>query len=120
MEQQHYIRGVEERASREIDRVREESKGLTGQLKEANKRLLAAQQLLQSVHAELGEAREQRATAQAQVHVLRDQVELARVADKPCFCLQVGHAPRVALLAQARSKVARARAKSPCSPPVAH
>lgn len=119
MEQQHYIRGVEERAYREIDRVREESKGLTGQLKEANKRLLAAQELLQSVHAELGEAREQRATAQAQVHVLRDQLELARVADNPCFCLQVGH-PRVALLAQARSKVARARAKSPCSPPVAH
>ena len=76
-EQQRYTRDVEDRAYREIDRAREESKALATQLKEANGRLQTLQQTLLAGQAELAETREQRSIAQTQAQALlheREQV----------------------------------------------
>ncbi|WP_191487894.1 DNA-binding protein [Pseudomonas sp. FEN] len=81
LEQQRYTREVEDRAYREIDRTREESKAVTAQLKEANGRLQNLQQALLASQTGLAEAREQRATAQAQTQVLLGQLDQARQAD---------------------------------------
>lgn len=75
-EQQRYTRDVEDRAYREIDRAREESKSLAVQLKDAGTRLQSLQQDLQAGQTALAEAREQRGVAQAQ----RDQLQLAQAA----------------------------------------
>lgn len=75
LEQQRYTRDVEDRAFREIDRAREESKAASAQLKEVNGRLQVQQQTLLASQCELAEAREQRAAAQVQVHALHDQLE---------------------------------------------
>lgn len=77
-DQLRYTREVEDRAYREIDRAREESKGLGAQVKEVNGRLQVLLQTLQSGQRELTEAREQRATAQTQLQALREQLEQAR------------------------------------------
>lgn len=65
-EQQRYTRDVEDRAYREIDRAREDSKALAAQLKDANGRLQVQQQALLSSQAALAEVREQRGVAQTQ------------------------------------------------------
>lgn len=78
--QQRYSRDVEDRAYREIDRAREESKTLAAQLKEANGRLQTLQQSLLSGQAELTEAREQRVAALSQTQSLQDQLEQHRLA----------------------------------------
>lgn len=75
-EQQRYTRDVEDRAYREIDRAREESKSLAVQLKDAGTRLQSLQQDLQAIQTALAEAREQRGVAQAQ----HDQLQLAQAA----------------------------------------
>lgn len=78
--QQRYSRDVEDRAYREIDRAREETKALAGQLKEAHGRLQSLQETLLSGQADLTEAREQRAAALSQIQGLCDQLEQYRLA----------------------------------------
>lgn len=78
--QQRYTRDVEDRAYREIDRTREESKGLALQLKDANARMLTLQQSLQAEQRQLAEAREQRATAEAQNEALNQNLSQMRQA----------------------------------------
>ena len=78
--QQHYSREVEDRAYREIDRVREESKALAVQLKEAHARLQSLQQALLAGQMELSEAREQRSAASSQARGLQDQLQHYRQA----------------------------------------
>ncbi|MGA8133787.1 MAG: DNA-binding protein [Pseudomonas gingeri] len=80
LEQQRYTRDVEDRAFCEIDRAREESKGLAAQFKDAGSRLQAMQQTLLSGQTELADVREQRATAEAQGQAWREQLEQARQA----------------------------------------
>lgn len=75
LEQERYTQEVENRAFREIDRAREESKGLAAQLKDANSRLQLAHQALQTSQSALTDAREQGAEARTQVAALRPQVE---------------------------------------------
>lgn len=73
-EEQRYTRDVEERAYREIDRVREESKALTTQLKTSQNHVHTLQQSLQAIQVELSNAREQRATALGELHTLSEQI----------------------------------------------
>src|SRR5450830_926355 len=57
--QETYVRGVEERAYREIDRAREESKGRAVQLRETSRQLGDLQHRLESAYAGLSEAQQQ-------------------------------------------------------------
>ncbi|EKT4454713.1 DNA-binding protein [Pseudomonas putida] len=75
IEQQRYTRDVEDRAYREIDRVREEYKVVAGQLKDLNQRQHGLQQTLLAGQIELTETREQRAMAQAQIKALQSEQE---------------------------------------------
>ncbi|HGY9620992.1 DNA-binding protein [Pseudomonas sp. XP2] len=75
MEQQRYTRDVEDRAYREIDRVREEHKVVAGQLKDLNQRQHGLQQTLLASQIELTEAREQRAMAHTQLQALQGEQE---------------------------------------------
>lgn len=61
--QESYIRGVEERAHREVDRAREENKVVTAQLKIAGRKLDQLKQRLESLQADLRQV-EQKASAQ--------------------------------------------------------
>lgn len=61
--QETYARGVEERAHREVDRAREENKGVLAQLKSANRQLEQFQRRLAAIQVELSKA-EQKAVAQ--------------------------------------------------------
>lgn len=75
MEQQRYTRDVEDRAYREIDRLREEHKVVAGQLKDLNQRQHGLQQSLLAGQIELTEAREQRAMAHTQLQALQGEQE---------------------------------------------
>lgn len=77
-EQQRYTREVEDRAYREIDRTREENKGLTLQLKESHGKQQVLQQALVDNQAELSTAREQCTAAQLQWQAVMEQLEQAR------------------------------------------
>jgi len=116
LEQQRYTRNVEDRAFREIDRAREESKAASAQLKEVNGRLQVQQQTLLTSQRELAEAREQRATAQTQVHALHDQLEQNRQvgadATEQRHDLQQRLQRAEAELASAREQAAAAQARA--------
>lgn len=107
---------IENRAYREIDRVREENKALATQLKASQGRAQTLQQSLQAVQAELSSAREQRTAALGEVHTLLEQVEEHRSAmtnaserqDNLRQCLQ----QREADLAVAREQYAAANARA--------
>lgn len=75
IEQQRYTRDVEDRAYREIDRVREEHKVVAGQLKDLNQRQHGLQETLLAGQIELSEAREQRAMAHTQLQALQGDQE---------------------------------------------
>ncbi|MFD2642672.1 DNA-binding protein [Pseudomonas japonica] len=81
-ELQRYSRDVENRAYRELDRVREENKGLASQLKEAEGRLQAMQELVLSVQRDLADAREQREIAQLQLQGLQRGQEQSTTAQE--------------------------------------
>ncbi|WP_192557919.1 DNA-binding protein [Pseudomonas allokribbensis] len=115
-EQQRYTRDVEDRAYREIDRAREESKGLAAQFKDAGSRLQAMQQTLLSGQTELADVREQRATAEAQGQAWREQLEQARqaclAASEQCDDLQHTLQRVEAELASTREQAAAALARA--------
>ncbi|MDR0188953.1 DNA-binding protein [Pseudomonas yamanorum] len=78
--QQRYTRDVEDRAYREIDRAREESKGLAAQLKDANVRAQTLQHALQAGQRDLTDARAQRANAETQSQTLHEKLDQVRQA----------------------------------------
>lgn len=80
-----YVRGVEERAYREIDRAREESKSRAVQLKTASRQLDDLQRRFEVVHSGLSEAQQQAAAQQARADTLAQQLlqRPAVVAVKP-------------------------------------
>lgn len=77
-EQQRYTREVEDRAYREIDRTREENKGLTLQLTESSGKLQVMQQALTTSQGELSAAREQRSSAERLSQTAIEQLEQVR------------------------------------------
>ena len=69
-----YVRGVEERAYREIDRAREESKSRAVQLKASSRQLDDLQRRLEALHSGLSEAQQQAAAQQARADTLAQQL----------------------------------------------
>ena len=78
LDQQQYTRDVEDRAYREIDRAREESKAVGLQLKDALAGLVTVQRALQEHQFSLAKTREQAQAARAHTHLLTAQLEQAR------------------------------------------
>ncbi|MDH1145760.1 DNA-binding protein [Pseudomonas mosselii] len=73
-EQQRYTRDVEDRAYREIDRAREESKALGAQLKDAQGRLSIAQRGMEEHQLVLTDTRDQLQAARSQGQLLGAQL----------------------------------------------
>jgi DNA repair exonuclease SbcCD ATPase subunit len=71
--QEAYVRGVEERAHREVDRAREESKARAAELKEARLQLADLQQRQASTLLQLAEARQHASIAQGQLTQAREE-----------------------------------------------
>lgn len=72
--QENYLRGVEDRAHREVDRAREESKRMTVQVKEAGNQLEQLQQRIEGAQAALGQALQNAAAQQARGDTLEQQL----------------------------------------------
>ncbi|AZC51717.1 diguanylate cyclase/phosphodiesterase [Pseudomonas chlororaphis subsp. piscium] len=72
--QESYARGIEERAYREIDRAREESKSRAAQLKETSRKLDGLQRRLEAAHAGLNDAQQQAVAQQARADTLAQQL----------------------------------------------
>ncbi len=72
--QETYARGVEERAHREVDRTREENKGVLAQLKSANRQLEQVQRRLAAIQIELSQAEQKAAAQQARGDTLERQL----------------------------------------------
>ncbi|MFV3332754.1 DNA-binding protein [Pseudomonas sp. NY15437] len=69
-----YVRGVEDRAHREVDHAREESKATAAQLKAAGKQLEQLRQRLDTALAQLSEAQQVAAAESAKAAVLAQQL----------------------------------------------
>jgi chromosome segregation ATPase len=76
--QESYLRGVEDRAHREIDRAREEGKHWAAQVKEAGNQLEQLQQRIEGVQAALGQAQQNGAAQQARGDTLEQQLAQLR------------------------------------------
>lgn len=72
--QESYVRGVEDRAHREIDRTREEGKVMSIQLKETGRRIEQLQRRLESNQTELNQALQRAAAQQARADTLEQQL----------------------------------------------
>ncbi|MDY7533229.1 DNA-binding protein [Pseudomonas sp. Bout1] len=72
--QEIYVRGVEDRAHREVDRAREESKHMTSQVKEAGNQLEHLQQRIDGAQYALGQALQNAAAQQARGDTLEQQL----------------------------------------------
>jgi hypothetical protein len=72
--QEIYVRGVEDRAHREVDRAREESKHMTAEVKEAGNQLEHLQQRIEGTQAALGQALQNAAAQQARGDTLEQQL----------------------------------------------
>lgn len=72
--QEVYVRGVEDRAHREVDRAREESKRMTAQVKEAGNQLERLQHRIEGAEAALGQALQNVAAQQARGDTLEQQL----------------------------------------------
>lgn len=122
-EQQRYTRDVEDRAYREIDRSREESKVLGTQLKDAQGRLSAAQQSAEAHQLALADAREQTQLVRSQAQLATTQLEQtqqqARTTGEQVHSLQAAlQAVREELVAaRERAIAAEARAEALASRP---
>lgn len=78
--QEVYVRGVEDRAHREVDRAREEGKAMSTQLKEAGRHVEQLQRRLESTHNELSQSRQLAAAQQARAETLEQQLTQANKA----------------------------------------
>ncbi|ARN41217.1 TPA: DNA-binding protein [Pseudomonas aeruginosa] len=70
-----YVRGVEERAHREVDRAREESRALVAQLKSAGKQQEQLRQRLDNVLEQLSQAQQLAAAEAARAMTLAQQLD---------------------------------------------
>ncbi|MNR31559.1 hypothetical protein D3C85_1490750 [compost metagenome] len=75
-----YARSVEDRAYREIDRAREESKGRATQVKEVTRQQAELQRQLKTMQASLSEAQQKAAAQQARADTLAQQLAQQRPA----------------------------------------
>jgi chromosome segregation ATPase len=87
--QDSYLRGVEDRAHREIDRAREEGKAAISQLKAASRKNDDLQRKLESVQKELGQAQQRAAAQLARAETLEQQLIHIRQ------LLETKHKPRI-------------------------
>jgi predicted nucleic acid-binding Zn-ribbon protein len=78
--QENYVRGVEARAYREVDRAREEGKAMSTQLKEAGRNVEQLQRRLESTQNELSQSRQLAAAQHARAETLEQQLTLVRQA----------------------------------------
>lgn len=78
--QETYVRGVEERAHREVDRAREDSKSRLTELREAHRQSNELQQRLEHGRSALSELQRQTAAQQARAELVTEQGELQRQA----------------------------------------
>lgn len=106
LEQERYTRDVESRAFKEIDRTREDNKGLAAQLKDANGRVAVAQRASQKAEAALAAAQAQADEARDSAQRLLPQLEQERRAGAEA----AGHAKALqALLQSAQAELGGAR-----------
>ncbi|MRK21954.1 DNA-binding protein [Pseudomonas sp. JG-B] len=93
-----YVRGVEERAHREVDRAREESRAVATQLKMAGKQQEQLRQRLDAALAQLSEAQQVAAAESARAMTLEQQLAAAarhrRVSAKPAKSTKPAKRPR--------------------------
>ncbi|RMP32978.1 DNA-binding protein [Pseudomonas coronafaciens] len=105
-EQQDYLRGIEDRAHREVDRAREESRATATQLKQLARHAESIEKRLASALTELGDAQRE-----AAVHKERAEQNASSIQE-----LQASLATQLAALSDAQqrsaSNVARAEALS--------
>ena len=72
--QESYVRGLEDRAYREVDRAREEGKAITAQFKEAGRHVEQLQRRLESLQTELNQMLQRAAAQQARADTLEQQL----------------------------------------------
>jgi len=65
-----YVRGVEDRAHREVDRAREEGKAMTAQFKEVGRKLEHLKQRVETIQTELSQAQQHAAAQRARADTL--------------------------------------------------
>lgn len=68
--QENYVRGVEDRAHREVDRAREEGKAMTAQFKEVGRQLEHLKQRVETIQTELSQAQQHAAAQRARADTL--------------------------------------------------
>lgn len=78
--QEGYIRGIEDRAHREVDRAREEGKTITAQFKTAGRQVEQLQRRLESIQNELSQTQQRAAAHQARADTLEQQLMRLRQA----------------------------------------
>jgi len=78
--QESYVRGLEDRAYREVDRAREEGKAITAQFKEAGRHVEQLQRRLESLQTELNQMLQRAAAQQARADTLEQQLMQLRQA----------------------------------------
>ncbi|MNI41141.1 hypothetical protein D3C81_1655410 [compost metagenome] len=78
--QEIYVRGVEDRAHREVDRACEEGKAMSTQLKEAGRHVEQLQRRLESIQIELSETQQRAVAQQTRAETLEQQLMQMRQA----------------------------------------
>jgi chromosome segregation ATPase len=78
--QEVYVRGVEDRAHREVDRAREEGKAMSTQFKEVGRHVDQLQRRLESIQNELSQTQQRAAVQQARADTLEQQLTQGRQA----------------------------------------
>lgn len=104
--QESYVRGVEERSHREVDRAREDLKARSLEAREQHKQLEALQKRLEHVQGALGEAQLQAAAREARSALAVEQGEHAR--QQLEAQLQAAQAGQASALQTAAAQQARA------------
>ncbi|MFJ5254075.1 DNA-binding protein [Pseudomonas sp. NPDC088414] len=74
----NYLRGVEDRAHREVDRAREEGKAMAVQLKDAGRQVAQSVRRLESLQTQLSQAQQLAAAQLARAETLEQQLSLMR------------------------------------------
>ncbi|WP_433771393.1 DNA-binding protein [Pseudomonas putida] len=78
--QEGYVRGVEDRAHREVDRAREEGKAITAQFQILGRQVEQQQRRLESIQSELSQTQQRAAAQQARAETLEQQLMQLRQA----------------------------------------
>jgi DNA repair exonuclease SbcCD ATPase subunit len=78
--QEVYVRGVEDRAHREVDRAREEGRAMTAELKAVGRQVEQLQRRVESTQHELSQSRQSAAAQHARAETLEQQLTLVRQA----------------------------------------